>query len=340
MFDKFLHHTHLHEVDTTLSAGGLYFGIFVVVATAILLFLLSKKHKNFLYHYFTVMMGVTIFEVFTSPLWNNPHFGSYAYYYEDVTWVLTLGWTTMILSVLLLIDTLFKNTAEARKFFLYLLGMSFFGFIAESAVVSLGLRTYSNEVLNTLWGPYIGAVPVEALYYIPVFSALIIGFYKYWVYVIDKIPLVPQKNIKWTRSLLISIVTVFLFELMVEPMVVNANLPRWSYIYKDISVIMTGAWILIIWLAVKLVDQYFLHLNLKKRFGLYLLAGSAFAVPLEYWYIAHGFRVYGESATDAFIGLTVPMTNLPIEILFAMPMYFALMMAFIRYWEFILNKKK
>ena len=322
------------------SNAGLFFDGFVVLATVVLLIILAKTHKRFLYHYFAVMVGVSIFEVFTSPLWNNPHFGSYAYYYRDVSWVLTLGWTTLILSVMLLVDTLFKKATEVKKFFLYLLGMSLFGFLAESTVVFLGLRTYSDEVLNTLWGPRVWSVPVEAFYYIPLFSALIIGFYKYWVQVIEKIALVPEKKIKWTRSLFISVITVFMFELMVEPMVINTNLPEWSYVYKDISIIMTGVWVLMIWLSVKLVDKYFLHLDLKKRFGLYVLVGSVLAIPLEYWYMGNGFRVYGDSAMRDFIGYTVPMTNLPLEILFAMPMYFALMMAFIRYWEFILDKRQ
>jgi hypothetical protein len=331
---------HPCPVDRVLSSPGLFFDVFVVLATVIFLIIFSRINKRFLYHYFTVMMGVFIFEMFTSPLWNNPHFGLYAYLYQDVSWVLTLGWTTMILSIILLVDTTFKNISEIRKFVLYLLGMSIFGFLAESTVVALGLRTYSDEVVKSLWGPYMWSVPIEVFYYIPVFSALIIGFYKFWAHLIEKVPIVPEKKLKGLSSLGISVVTVLLFELMVEPMVANVNLPSWSYIYKDISFIMTGVWILILWLSIKLVDKLFPHVSFRRRFGLYVVGGSILAIPLEYWYIANSFRVYGTSAVRDFIGIQLPFVNLPIEILFAMPLYFSLMIAFIKYWELVLNKTK
>jgi len=325
--------------ERSLSTGGIYFAAIVAVATVMLLWLFSRNNKKFLYHYFTVMAAVVMFEFFTSPMWNNPHFGKFAYLYQDVSWVLTLGWSTLILSVVLLVDHFFKKTSECKRFFIYLAGMSVFGLLGEMLVMSLGLRSYSKEVLEVLSNIYIANVPIEVLYYIPVFSALIIGFYKYWTHAIDAKPLVPEKNIKWIKSLILSVVSVLLFELIVEPMVRNVGLPEWSYIYRDISVIMTGAWVLIIWLATKLVDKYFFYLDLKKRFGLYLLCGSFFSVPLEYWYFTQGFREYGESAIRDFSGYEIPFSHLPIEILFAMPMYFALMIGFIKFGELIFRKK-
>jgi hypothetical protein len=60
-----------------------------------------------------------------------------------------------------------------------MIGMSVIGFIAETLVLKLGLRTYAPETLEAMSGYKIFGTPIEALYYIPVFSALIIGFYKY-----------------------------------------------------------------------------------------------------------------------------------------------------------------
>lgn len=246
----------------------------------------------------------------------------------------------MILSVVLLVDTFFKQMADKKKFFLYIFGMSLVGFVAEVAVVNMGLRAYSPEVLNTLWGARIFGVPVEAFYYIPVFSALVIGFYKYWVYVLNEEAVVPERQKKWFRSLGISIVAVLLFELMIEPMVANTNLPAWSYIYHDISILMTGGWVLIVWAAILCVDKFFIHYNLVSRFTLYLIGSTIIAVPLETWLITNGYRVYSQSAITNFSGYTFPALGVPLEVVFAIPFYLALVIVFIRYWEIMLTTQR
>jgi hypothetical protein len=328
------------SVEKAATMGGISFGILVVVATAIFLYIFSKIEKKFLAHFAIIAFGVFIFELFTSPMWENSRLGEWAYIYHDVSWILTIGWSTLILSVILLVDKFFKNLHEWKRFFLYMAGMALVGFLAEVAVVNLGLRTYSPEVLNALWGLRIWNVPIEALYYIPVFSALVIGFYKYWVNVINQKAIVPERRKRWGRSLIVSIFAVLLFELMIEPMVVNMNLPDWSYIYRDISFLMTGGWIIIVWLAIGLVDKVFIHYNLTARFMLYILGGSIIALPLESWFISSGYRVYGETAASEFSGFTLPFTSIPLEVIIAVPLYLVLIIAFIRYWEIVLSAKK
>lgn len=323
-------------VDRTATVAGLSFDAFVVVATIVFLFIFSRSEKKFIGHFAVTAFAVFIFEMFTSPLWQNPNLGKLAYIYQDVSWVLTIGWTTMILAVVLLVDTFFVRMHEKKRFFLYILGMSLVGFVAEIAVMNIGLRAYSTEVLNTLWGTRILNVPIEALYYIPVFSALVIGFYKYWANVLGGKAVVPERRKRWARSLGLSVIAVFLFELMIEPMVVNANLPSWSYIYHDISILMTVGWIIIVWIAILAIDKFFIHYNLVSRFTLYLLTASAMALPLEAWFMTNGYRVYGESAVKNFSGYTFPVLGIPVEVVFAIPLYLALVIAFIRYWEIIL----
>lgn len=338
MFNFLLLHS-VCNVERAATLSGIYFDIFVVLSTGVFLFLFAKREKNYIKHFAVVALGVFIFELFTSPLWNNPHLGKISYVYQDVSWILTIGWATLILSVVILVDMFFARVRESRRFFIYMAGMAIVGIVAEVFVVNLGLRSYSPEVLSALKGYYLLSVPIEALYYIPVFSALIIGFYKYWVNAIDNNAVVPERNKRWGRNLGISVLTVLLFELMIDPVVTNANLPSWSYIYRDISVIMTGSWVLIIWLVTNIVDTFFIHYNIVKRFSLYLVFGTIIALPLEWWFIVNGYRVYGESAIANFSGIIIPFVNLPIEIATAVPIYVGIMVAFIRYWEIILNKK-
>ncbi len=330
----------LYEFDKTPTASTLAFEIFVILGTIIVLLILSRIKNKIPQRYLLVAAGILIFEIFTAPMWNNLKLGWWGYVYRDVSWVLTIGWATMILTAVIIVDKLFEKWREGQRFILYLLLLTAAVFIAESAVLSLGIRTYSPEVLDTLTGYYIGNVPIEGLYYVPVFISLVIAFYKYGSFSLDNEAIVPVKNRAWVRNLILAFIGVFFFELMIEPMVVNAKFPSWSYIYQDISIIMSGLWIVIIWLSVSLVDKVFIHLDLVKRFVLYLVVGTIIFLPLESWFIVNRFRIYGPSAVENFVGINLPIINIPVEVALAIPFYLALIISFIRYWEINLDNKR
>ncbi|MEX0616427.1 MAG: hypothetical protein WD231_01275 [Candidatus Woykebacteria bacterium] len=340
MIPKDITYNLLHEFDKTPTLSILFFEIFIILGTIIILFLLSRIKDKIPQRYFLVAAGVLIFEIFTAPMWNNFKLGWWAYVYRDVSWILTVGWSTMILTAVILVDKFFSKYIEWQRFIVYLLLITVAVFIAESSVVGLGIRAYSPEVLDTLVGYFIINVPIEALYYIPVFTSLVIAFYKYWSFSLDDKAIVPVKNRAWLRNLALAFIGVFFFELMVEPMVVNAKFPSWSYMYRDISILMSGVWIIIIWLATGLVDRIFIQLDIAKRFALYLIVGTTVFLPLESWFIASGLRIYGPSAVENFVGINTPITHTPVEVALAIPFYLALIICFIRYWEIILDNKR
>lgn len=326
--------------DKTATGPIITFEVFIIIGTAVALWLLSKLTDKVWQRYLIVALGVFIFEFFTSPMWNNYKLGQWAYVYQDVSWILTLGWSTLILLVVTLVDKYFAARREWQRFILYLIGLTVIVLFTEAIVVNLGIRSYAPEVRAVLWGPTIFNVPIEVFYYVPVFMALVISFYKYWTLVLDDVPIVPAKKRHWLGSLALAVGGVFLFELMIEPMVVNANLPAWSYIYHDISFLMTGLWVILIWLATYLVDRWLIHFNLVKRFLCYLGFIGIIILPIEAWFINHGYRIYGPSATANFTGFTTIITHIPIEVAFAIPLYLALVIAFIRYWEFGLGGQR
>jgi hypothetical protein len=325
--------------DRSPTLPTISFEIFVVLGTAVMLFILSKFTKSILPKYLTMVAGVLIFEIFTAPMWNNYKLGRWAYVYRDVSWILTIGWSTLILSTIVVVDKFFNHLREWKRFPIYLVLLTILVFITEITVVNLGVRSYSPEVKSTIIGIFIFNVPIEGFYYIAVFTALVIGFYKYLTLITQKIPLIPIKKGKLVRNFFIALIGVFLFELMIEPMVVNSNLPGWSYIYRDISFLMTGGWIVIIWLAINIVDHLFINWKLTSRFLGYILTGGVFALPLESWLINNHFRIYGPSAVANFVGINTPVTDIPIEVIFAIPLYLALIISFIKYWETILDNK-
>ncbi|MEK7118805.1 MAG: hypothetical protein AAB869_04295, partial [Patescibacteria group bacterium] len=145
------------------------------------------------------------------------------------------------------------------------------------------------------------------------------------------------KKGEYFRNFRIAFVGVFLFELMIEPMVTNAHFPEWSYVYHDISIIMTFGWILLLWLATTLVDRFLPQVTQGRRFFLTLVAIAGIATPLEEWLISHGYRIYSASTQADFSGFLTPITHMPIEVVFAIPLYFALILGFVNYWKITLD---
>ena len=332
-WDEFIEHA-LGDFDTNPTLAILGFEAFVILGSAVALTILSRFKDRIFRRFWIMVIGVLIFEVFTAPMWNNFQMGIWAYWYRDVSWILTFGWSTMILSTVLVIDLLLPGVKEWQRFLSYLAVLTVLVVIFERIVVDLGIRSYSPEVMEVVQGSYVPFldVPYHIFYYVPVFMALVIGFYKYWSIVIDR-PLPIRVPAPWLWSLVVAVTGVFLFEIMIEPMVVNDKLPSWSYVYHDISFLMTGGWVLLIWLSMILVDGVLPRLGPRRRFAAYLVVLAIIILPIEAWLINTGVRVYGPSAVEDFAGYHVPLLDVPTEVAFAIPLYMGLIIGFIRYWE-------
>ena len=326
--------------DKSPTPGIIAFEIVVLVGFLAALAILSRMVKRVPMRFAIVACGVLIFELFTGPMWRNLKMGSWAYLYQQVSWILAIGWSTLILSAIVFVDRFAARKSEIVRFAITLgiLTPVVFGF--EVLLGALGVRHYSPEVMQTVCGLQVAGVPIEALYYVPVFLSLIIGFYKYWSFVIDDIPVVPLFRTPWLRTLGITAGAVLLFEFMIEPMVVNHGFPQWSYFYKDMSFILTGLWILALWVSINLVDKFLPHWDLAHRFLVYLGVMAVVSIPVEGWLIQNGYRIYGPSAVANFSRLTLPGTQVPLEVCFAIPLYFALVIGFIRYIEITITNKE
>jgi hypothetical protein len=326
--------------DKTPTPAIIGFEIATLMATGIAVFFLSKIQTKIVPRFFIMAVAVLLFELFTSPMWLNEKLGVWAYIYLDVSWILTVGWTGLILTVVTLTDQLLNHWKEWQRFPVYLAILMVVVSGLEMMVVNLGIRSYAPEVLANLTGAFILGVPLlDVLYYIPVFTGLVISFYKYWSFVLDDEPLIPSKHRKWLRSIGIAFLVVFLFEVMIQPMVENNQLPQWSYLFFDISILLTGLWVAVIGIAAVVVDRFFLNFPIVMRFLIALGGTGAIALPIEAWLMANGYRVYGESAAHNFTGFVTPIFNAPVEIAFAIPCYMALIIACIRYWETILDNR-
>lgn len=322
-----------------LTSESIIFIGYILLSTAVILYFLNKTQKNLLKKYGIMLIGVLLFEMFTAPLWDNFHYGAFGYIYADVSWILTVGWSTLFFCSIILVDHYFKNLKESYRFFLYLILNTIIALLTEILLVNIGMRGYSQEIYASTSGTMISGVPIEALYYVPVFSSLVIGFYKYWVFNINKVPVVPNRRKITLRNILLTLITVSLFELMVEPLIQNVGFAKWSYIYQDISIIRLVLWSAMIYLTTVIGDLLIKTTDYATKFFGYLFIGMFIFLPLEIFFIKTGFRIYGESSVANFVGINVPFLDVPVEIILAAPMYLAIVIAFIRYWRITLDNK-
>jgi len=181
-----------------MSRGIFLFEAFIVLITLALLFSMRKNNPKLLRRYLIIVIGVLIFEVFTNPLWHNLNMGAIAYLYRDVSWILTLGWSTILITSMEMVDYLFPSAKDHVKFFIYLLFSAILGIILETIVIVIGIRAFAPEIIGRFSGINIpfSPVPIEAIYYLTVFMALIIGFTRYFEMCFDKEQHKPVKKRK------------------------------------------------------------------------------------------------------------------------------------------------
>lgn len=151
-----------------------------MLLTIVFLLFLYRFNNKILKIYCLTFVAVLVFEYFTQALWLNKNLAPWAYLYLDVSWIITLGWSTIIVVSGELVNSYIKTSNVKLKFLFNVIIVSIIGFFAEWVVLGLKIREYSVSALNVMSGVKIGPVPIEALYYIPAFIILVLAFSIYW----------------------------------------------------------------------------------------------------------------------------------------------------------------
>jgi hypothetical protein len=332
-WEQFLDHVQ-HNYSNWPTPAIVAFEVAIIVAAGVTYRFFNARMLRVRQHFILVASSVFAMEFFTAPMWFNLNLGVWGYVYSDVSWVLTLAWTTMILWTVYGVDEVGRHLASAQRFALYVLLLTPQALLFEAVATALGIRAYSPETLAAA-GP--GRIPIlnlptAGLYYIPVFMTLVLSLYKYWLPAFEP-GRAPGPAGSLLRRLALTIVGVFLFEIMVEPMATNLNFPTWSYVFHDITIVMTGFWVLLVTLATYVIDRLIPNVDFRLRFAAYLALLTAVAVPIEGWFIQSGYRVYGPTATSEFLGFRTLIGDIPLEVVAAIPLYLALVISFVRYWD-------
>jgi hypothetical protein len=310
------------------------FEVSIIVAVLLVYRYLNARVLRVRQHFALVAIGVFLLEFFTGPMWHTEGLGWWAFVYSDVTWIFTIAWSAMIVATVYGVDRVGQGAPIWQRFVAYLVVLTPMALLFEGLNKALEVRTYSPEVLEAAgpWRIPVLDVPAAGLYYIPVFMALILSFYKHWLPTIE-----PggesRRRVSPLRRFLLIVMAVFMFEIIVEPMATNQNFPAWSYVYHDITIVMTGLWVVLVAVCTFVVDRLLPNADYRLRFGAYLGLIAIIATPIEGWFINAGYRVYGPSATADFIGVRTLIGDLPIEVVAAIPIYLALVISFVRYWD-------
>lgn len=338
-WDRFWDHVSEHYASWP-TPGIVAFEVTVVAGALITYWFLRRRVQRLRGHFALVAISVFLLEFFTGPMWENRNLGFWAYVYSDVSWMYTLGWTTLIILVVYLVDIVVRPPHAWQRFAGYLLLLTPIALVFDAISVGLGIRVYSPEVLEAAGPariPVLG-VPLAGLYYVPVFMTLALSSYKHWLPGVEPAEQ-PPVRLPLLNRIVLTTLAVLLFEIVVEPMATNRNFPSWSYIYRDITLVMTGFWVVLVMVCTMAVDRILPRTDFRYRFAASLGLIALIATPIEGWFIQAGYRVYGPSATADFLGFRTLIGDIPIEVMAAIPIYLALVIAFVRYWDGSVNRQ-
>ena len=95
-WEQFLDHVQ-HNYSNWPTPAIVAFEVAIIVAAGVTYRFFNARMLRVRQHFILVASSVFAMEFFTAPMWFNLNLGVWGYVYSDVSWVLTLAWTTMIL---------------------------------------------------------------------------------------------------------------------------------------------------------------------------------------------------------------------------------------------------
>ncbi len=122
---------------------------------------------------------------------------------------------------------------------------------------------------------------------------------------------------------------VLLFESFTAPMWNSAHLGFFTYIYNDMSLVLTFGWVVIFQLSISLVDWMFPKLNQLQRFMMYLIPITLVTVIAENVLVLVGVRSYAPEIWQTSIA---SLGLIPVEVLYYAPTFAALVLSFYFAW--------
>mgnify|MGYP001592468473 CR=1 FL=1 len=158
------------------------FEILILLITLALLLFLQSKNKNSWKVFLITAIGVLLFEYYTQALWFNQNLERWAYLYLDVSWIMTLLWTDVILFSIFVVERMKPKVSEVKKFFMSIGIITIFVLAIEWVLIRTGIRGYPKVILDLYESlpRLFGIVPLKELIYVIAFMSLVVAFTRYW----------------------------------------------------------------------------------------------------------------------------------------------------------------
>lgn len=158
------------------------FEILIILITLVLLLSLQSKNKNSWKVFIITAIAVLLFEYYTQALWFNQNLEKWAYLYLDISWIMTLLWTNVILFSIFIVENLKSKTSEVKKFFMSIGIITIFVLAIEWLLIRTNIRGYPQVILDIYEKTprLFGIIPLRELVYIFAFMCLVVAFTRYW----------------------------------------------------------------------------------------------------------------------------------------------------------------
>ena len=165
-----------------MNAGTIVEGGALLVTGAVVGIASVLGYRNLWRRFVALFVAILAFELMCDPLWQThlPH--RWAFLFGDISWVMVLLYGSLYGLTMLMVDNGYRELSERQRFWSYLLVLLGLWIPVEAVLVSIGVRTFPPLVTeSSLSGAHIPftSLPIEGIFAMPVFSMLILGFYRY-----------------------------------------------------------------------------------------------------------------------------------------------------------------
>ncbi len=247
--------------DSTLSSFWLFLNILAAFfLISMLWYAIYYKDKKNIISFFITFVWISAFELLTWALWKVQYLWNRAYWFWDISRILAIVRTW----VLYRSDYIIQKTQSHQAIKTISITSVIIWLIVLWANI-YGVISYEPETLASI-DYMIWAFPINALYYIPIRIFITYSFKKYFDQAIFN-NYHGTQSIVSIQNFLIVFVSVFCVELLIEPTLIIKNLPSRSFIYKDVSFLLTLSWTLIIAITAFLTNKFFNWFDLFIKFS-------------------------------------------------------------------------
>ncbi len=231
--------------------------VFIFVCVSLFLFLKAHTYKDILF----AVIAVGLYKYLTLSLFGNSTCMCSGNTYPDVS-VINIFIGMLDVGTLLIAKYLSERCKMNRKYrFTLLLLLTYFIFLVNEMIIqSMGIRSYTEDISNLLSQSTFLMLPIENIPYILAVAFYTVGIYSF----LEKVDQAKTKNVpqsSFTKTLWISIISVFALQIIVHPIFLDTWLPEFTYLYQDINWLVTILWSLAIATILTLIG--------KGRFDIY-----------------------------------------------------------------------